>query len=289
MFRKKKYLVLIGIFIAIAMVCMPFLVDESVAKGEDNTPPKLKSVKVLDSTVKAGNDIKVRVTVEERGTGLKEAFIQFNNSKTDKIISPFSKTWTKPLYSSSSSLITYTFNIPTKNSAKNGDYFIGYLEFTDSKGNFSRYCGNRNNNKMTSEFVSPAVTLEGKTHVEIYGSTGDNQDPVLNSIKVNKTIVEKPSKITVIANITEYSEFSYVQIDLRNKNADKYLTKMFSDVPVKKGTSNYNFEIPISEKVRNGEWEVCNIYMKDYKGNESHYTSLNDNGYFVNYDKPSIK
>lgn len=255
----------------------------NVAAAEDNEAPTLKSIKVTETSVKAGSVIKVKVTVQEEGTGLKKAFIQFNNPTRDTNMLTSEKVWATPVYSSGSNYITYTFQVSTKSSTRSGDWFIGYVEFYDSKGNFSRYCGSASNNEMYSEFLDPVQTLTGTTHVNIYGTTGDVVEPILNWIKIANPTVEKPGTLTIKANITEKSGLSYVQFDLSQKDESDWITKNNFKIETYKGTKTYTFSIPINKNRHNGEWQVTNLYLTDAKGNEAHYTTNLGKGYFVNY------
>ena len=255
--------------------------------AEDNTAPELKSIKILDTSIKAGEDIKVQITVREDGTGLKKAFIQFNSDESNQRMLSVEKIWSKPQYSSASKNITYTFTVPTETSTRSGKWFIGYLEFYDSKGNFSRYYGNPQNNQMEVEEFSDGHPVTGTVHVTVSGTKGDVYEPVINWVKVLTPVVEKPSNLKVQVNITEASALGFVQFNLSKVGSSVKIIKNNFSIPYYKGTKTYTFEIPISEKRHNGEWEISDIYLSDNKNNDAHYTTQIKKGYFVNYYNPS--
>jgi len=280
--KRISGILILATLIVVMLLVGLFAVDAFAA--EDTKAPVLKSVKVLNSTVKAGSDIEVKVTIDERGTGLKEAMVQFNHST--KEYSPtiyYTKTWSKPVYSTKSKLITYTFKIPTEKYNHSGDWFLAYIEFYDSKGNFARYYGNKKNNTLLSEFTSPAQKVSGVTHVNLYGTTGDNRPPVVNWVKIEEGFVEKPGKATVKVNITEESGLEYVQVNLFSVKGNREITKNDFTIETKKGTHTYFFEVPINKNALVGEWGLKDLYLKDKKGNEAHYTSEQGDGYFINY------
>ena len=252
-----------------------------VVAAEDTSAPELISVEVQKKTIEAGQEIKVHIKVKENGTGLVKAMIQFNHSTAGDIMASTTQDWETPQYSSGQSYINYVFTVPTVTNTKDGDWFMAYLEFYDQKGNFSRYCGRSNDNQVYSEFLEPQQFLEGKTHVQVSGGSGDLEKPVIESIKIQNPTVEKSEKLKLEMDIKDASALSYIQIDMSSKT-DEYCYQLYGAYSVDE-KSKYVFEIPISKSRHVGEWEINDIYIKDEVGNEAHYTNQINKDYFTDY------
>ena len=273
----KHFLTIIMAFI-LACYSIGVLV---VSAAEDTSAPELISVEVQKSSINAGQEINVRVKVKESGTGLVKAMIQFNHSTTGDIMASTTQCWETPQYSSGQSYINYVFTVPTVTNTKDGDWFMAYLEFYDQKGNFSRYYGKPNNNQVYSEFIEPQQVLEGKTHVQVNGGSGDLQKPVIESIKIQNSTVEKSEKLKLEIEIRDVSALSYIQIDMSSKT-DKYCYQQY-EISSINGTCKYIFEIPINNARHTGEWEINEIYISDAVGNVAHYTNQINQDYFIDY------
>lgn len=251
----------------------------SVVAAEDTTAPKLIFVEVKETAITAGEAIEVRVKVEESGTGLVSALVQYNHSKSGDIMVCETIHFDKPLYSSKNKYIEQVFTVPTRTNAVGGDWFLGYLEFTDQKGNFSRYCGNPNNEEIrldgkTSGFVA-------KTHVSVSGTTGDATKPQINAIQIGESVVEKPGELKIQARISEGERICNVQIDLESK-ADRFVYQESAITSVD-GKGNYVIRIPIGENRHVGDWSVTDVRFSDDSGNAIHYTSGKCDGFFSEY------
>ena len=285
-----KRILSICIIAMMLMALVPACFATPASAAEDNTPPELKSIKIVQTSVKAGSNIKVTIKVKEDQTGLSNAFIQLNHVKTDAMVHK-DTIWSKPVYSSGSSYITYTFSIPTEKTTRSGEWFVGYLELTDKKGNYCRYYGNREsgNNKLTSEFVYPEQVVEGVTRMNIYGTVGDVNDPIINWIKVTNPTVEKPGTLIIQANITDESGIFSPQINLLNESrSDRIILDNF-DTPAYKGTKTYTFKIPISEKRHNGIWHLETIFLTDRAGNMDIYSANTNKGTFESSNNKYVK
>lgn len=273
----KHFLTIIMAFILVFPSISMFV----VSAAEDTSAPELISVEVQKSSINAGQEINVRVKVKESETGLVEAMIQFNHSTTGDIMASTTQIWETPQYSSGQSYINYVFIVPTLTNTKDGDWFMAYLEFYDQKGNFSRYCGNASDNQVYSEFLEPQQFLDGKTHVQVSGGSGDLERPVIESIKIQNPTVEKSGKLKLEIGIKDASALSYVQIDMSSKT-DKYCHQQYEIYSVD-GTSKYVFEIPINNARHTGDWEINDIYINDAIGNGAHYTNQLNKDYFIDY------
>lgn len=248
-----------------------------VSAAEDNTAPELISVEVLSSSIKTGEDIKVKVKVKESGTGLTEVFIQFNNPN-DGITAHEMFTFDKPLYSSKNKYIEKVFTIPTKENSLEGNWYIGALNLTDQKGNTEYYYGNPNGDIILDD----KVFFTGKTYVKVTGTKGDTTKPKINSISIATPVVEKPGALKIKLNLSEKKEIFNAQISV--SKADKSYVHFLDNYKSTDGNGNYIIEIPIDRKMRNGEWEVDDIYIYDEAGNEIHYTSRTCMGYLENME-----
>ena len=213
--------------------------------------------------------------------------LQFNNSQLDN--NPFSAEYfcETPEYSIGDAYITFTFNVWTNVATWSGDWFIGYLEFHDQKGNFSRYCGNPVNNDLKSEFLDPQQTVSGITHVQIQGTSSSADMPVLNSIRILNPTVEKPGTLKVEANITSTHKLSRVQFTMANENTKDTYTEFAYPNSDKGGTRTYVFEVQLSEQRHNGQWRILGIWIDDIYRNTGLYGTDQGMAYLENLDDKS--
>jgi len=277
-FRKMIAFLMMLLLVATMMPAAVF------AAGEDTAAPLLKSAQFTTQEVKAGENIKLKLGVNESETGLKKVFIQLNHPSPNAPAILLEKELEKPVYSSEKGLAYLTLEIPTTKDTRNGDWFISYIELYDAKGNFSRFFGKKGSNQLNSEFVEPAYSItSSQAQINIYGATGDFTEPMLNWAKVTQSSVEKPGTATFKLNITEDSDFRDVQFTFIREGEYLRFTKTFNDISWQGDTATYTFEIPISDKLRNGTWKIQHIYLTDEKENSAHYTSEGYGNNIVNY------
>ncbi len=283
-----------SILIVLMMVCTLAPAGIPVYAAEDTKPPVLKSIKVLTPSVKVGEYIKIKITVDERGTGLSNAMIQLNsgsgNSANTKMLIE-DHTWSTPVYSTSSNMISYTFKIKTDENTINANWHVAYLEFTDKKGNWSRYCGSPDNNNMFND-VNQAEVVKGSTHCKTTGSSADGTPPVVNWVKFSTASIVKPGTANLKVNITEPLGISYYQFEFCNKRDGAYYVVNKEVTPKEKGTFTKTYKIKFDEKKHNGEWVLAAVYLRDGNENEVDYFYDGIDGihydYLENYDDRSI-
>ena len=251
----------------------------NVIAAEDTTAPELISVEVEPSSIKAGQDVKVKVKIKEAGTGLVKAFVQLNNSKDGDVMAYEDFNFETPLYSSKNKYIEKVFVIHTKENSAKGDWYLGCLDLTDQKGNTARYWGSADNNNI---LLNGEIALTEKIHINVTANKGDTTRPKINSISIQTPTVEKPGNLKIKLNLSEKKEIFNAQISI--SKADKSYVQVLDNYKSTDGNGNYIIEIPIDSKIHNGEWEVDDIYIYDEAGNEIHYTSRTCMGYLENME-----
>ena len=257
--------------------------------AEDSTPPKLMSVEVLSSSVKAGESFKVRVKIDESETGLSRIIIQFNDRKYGMVTAYEYKIFETPLYSSGKNYIEHTFTIPTRKDFIGGEWHIGYMVLYDEKGNSMYYESNFSvkENKLYSRNSKFSHTVSGNISINVSGGTSSVPRPTINSVEILNPEVEKGQNLKVKLSVTSPVALSYVSFYIPKTNWTDEFNYVAYDMPSGTGTKTFTIEIPIENSRHIGEWEIQDIYVRDAKNTDAHFTNQLTGGYFADYYKES--
>ena len=257
--------------------------------AEDVTPPELVNVEILTPEIEAGQPVEVKITVRESETGLARATIHIshvdfvsNNENPlhiDHLIGA-------PLYSNGDNLIEYTITVPSFTGTLGGQWYIGRIELYDKKGNYSPFEGSIDDKVMYKFYPSKEVLLDYLPYVKINQSNVDTYRPIINSVKIINTTVEKPGSLLLEIDASLSGKLSYAQFNVEKDGlADQFVQMIYEPKSVQGNI--YTFEIPIAENRHLGQWQVTDIRLYDVDGRNSHYTNQIVKGYFVDYNNPS--
>ena len=273
------------LFVALVVLCLIAccIFAQEVAAEEDNYAPELISFRLAQSSIAAGEAIRIELEIKEDATGLSRVFVQLNNTNQDDYMLTTEKLYDAPQFSSGEDYIKILLEVPTNQYTKDGAWHIGYIELYDQKGNFSRYCGVPGRDQLHSEFVEPQQFVNGVINIEITGSLGQFERPELLSVSIRNPLVEKPGTLILDLSFFKCSGISYIQIDLQNKNTKDFWNEQQHGVSQTETDGAYVIEIPISEYRHVGECEIVAIYVTDNYGNQAQYTSNYIEGHFVDY------
>ena len=248
------------------------------------TPPVVNWVKIENPTVKKPDylDVKVNITEEDNIRGIYVTF--FKSTDHGKILE-FAEYDKK-----ANGTATYTVPCYIEANVNNGDWELYKVEVLDGNDNRTMYLNNDEGWLVSKEF--PDTNLPALT-IKVVGETGDETEPVLNSLRISdkSKVIKKPGMLEFTIDITEEEtgvKYMRVSADsivngtenysdsfscefVAKKYKDEYtdygsnrIPKVY-DAPLKTGT--YTFRMPIESKVINGDYLLTIAELVDGAGN----------------------
>ena len=258
--------------------------------AEDTTPPKLKGIKVLTSSVKVGGEVKIQIEFEEEETGLARGDLQAysicEDTEIPKLLVQDSRL-SDPVFSSEGKNGVYTCVLETDpDKTINAEWFVSTIYLHDAKGNMSTYHGFPDKSGMESAGPAAVESVSGSTHFTTTGSKVKTDRPKVNWVKIDQTSVARGGKLPIKINITAGRTFVVrlvaSETNPKTKPGQEHEQQFFPSVWGKNKT--YTFTMQLPKNARTGKWILSTIELVDVNDNISHYDwwPEEDGDYLVN-------
>ncbi len=257
---------------------------------EDITAPRLISVEVLTPNVNAGDSIRVKIEVEETGTGITEAgigLVRFAENIRDYRYKSSNVVYDSPQYSSEDEYFTIIFDIPTDQSIIGGEWMVSRITLVDAKGNDDLIGWGVPSNYIKSQRFETVYEFDRTIQVSGGQSEEVFKYPVLNSIKIQEKDLTPSDNLTIELNVTCELGLSSFDLGFIHRKDNMEFSYHAEPTTTKKGTHDHVIKVPLPSNIHNGEWELINLYINDgADGNGGYYTYYTTNegeeGWFVN-------
>ena len=250
---NKTYL-LKRIFIFIAAIILvfqgvgSFLDVDSVKAQGDITAPTLKSVEVDKKEATLGDTVTVKVTAEDKESGIKSVWLDYRSPVTGKT------QFVSLRYNAQSGKYEGTINIDEY--SESGEWTINDLYIADNAGN--------------SNYITSDEKFSGGSFT-VTGTNADITSPILKSVEVDKKEATLGDTVTVkVTAEDKESGIKSVWLDYRSPVTGK---TQFVSLVYNAQSGKYEGTISIDQYSESGEWTINDLYIADSAGNSNYITS----------------
>ncbi|MDR7078865.1 chemotaxis protein CheY-P-specific phosphatase CheC [Neobacillus niacini] len=205
----------------------------------DETAPEVNSISVDKQEVKFGEEVKIRLDVTDKGSGVDSVSVEIQNEN-------YGYMQKEAIYNPE--IEKYEVKIPIEYTIETGKWRVYSVYVSDKQNNWNGY----------NEGSSPELDFNSSEFL-VLADGKDESAPLVNSISVDKQEVNLGEEVTVSLDVSDnQSGVAEVKLTYQTTNGNFQEVANFNPV-----TGKYESKITVTDNTRPGIWEIIEIYVRD--------------------------
>jgi hypothetical protein len=256
--------------------CNNFTDNSTSGSGIDITPPALSCVDFSPSSLSGSGTVTIAVGLTDSGSGVSmtNAYLYSptklqNNSTGGQIYIPLSYNSTTQLWEGNANLENYH---------ESGTWKVGHIYTYDNAGNYEYYQIDSSTSTINYSyhdgvnFIDSGVSIAG---MELSGTSGDIQPPILTSVAVSPSSLSGSGTVTIAVGLTDSGSgvsttyaYLYSPTKLQNNSSG---VQIYVSLSYNSTTQLWEGTATLENHHESGTWKVGHIYTYDNAGNNEYY------------------